>query len=50
MTIEAWLMDDSAADQREPHKREPNCPVSFEQLQELGVYHWKLDPTKVDND
>ena len=40
MTISAWFMDDSDADQREPHQKSPNEPVSLEQLASLGVLHW----------
>lgn len=42
--VNAWLMDDSDADQRLPHKREPNVPVSLDALRELGVLYWHLDP------
>eukprot|EP00595_Chromulina_sp_UTEXLB2642_P000506 CAMPEP_0196761326 /NCGR_PEP_ID=MMETSP1095-20130614/532_1 /TAXON_ID=96789 ORGANISM="Chromulina nebulosa, Strain UTEXLB2642" /NCGR_SAMPLE_ID=MMETSP1095 /ASSEMBLY_ACC=CAM_ASM_000446 /LENGTH=114 /DNA_ID=CAMNT_0042110725 /DNA_START=43 /DNA_END=384 /DNA_ORIENTATION=- len=41
MTIEAWYMDDDTTnDQRLPHKQSPNKPVTFEQLEKLGVLHW----------
>lgn len=40
MTIHAWYMDDSDADQRLPHKKEPNEPVSMQILDKLGVLHW----------
>lgn len=36
-------MDDSAVDQRLPHRREPNEPCSLGVLRELGVLSWKLD-------
>lgn len=50
MTIEAWYMDDSDADQRLPHKREPNLPVSSEALIELGVLQWSLSGSEDDED
>lgn len=31
-------------DQRLPNRREPNVPVSYEELRDLGILHWKLDP------
>ncbi|XP_042356319.1 1,2-dihydroxy-3-keto-5-methylthiopentene dioxygenase [Plectropomus leopardus] len=43
MGLEAWYMDDSDEDQRKPHRRNPNEPVSMEELKEIGVYHWKLN-------
>jgi 1,2-dihydroxy-3-keto-5-methylthiopentene dioxygenase len=48
MTIEAWYMDESDADQREPHKRSPNVPVTLEALAELGVLHWTLSGEETD--
>jgi len=42
--LEAWYMDDSDADQRTTHKKEPNEPASLEELRKLGVLSWKLDP------
>lgn len=38
--VEAWLMDDSDADQRLPHKREPHAPLSLDDLKTLGVLYW----------
>ncbi|XP_056151746.1 acireductone dioxygenase [Lampris incognitus] len=43
MPVEAWYMDNSDGDQRLPHRRDPNQPVSPEELQKLGVLHWKLN-------
>lgn len=43
-------MDDSDADQRLPHRKEPNEPVGLEELRALGVAHWKLDPQKGESD
>ena len=34
------MMDDSDADQREPHRQEPNVEVSLDQIAALGVLHW----------
>lgn len=48
--VEAWFMDDSEDDQRLPHRKEPNEPVSLEHLESLGVAHWKLDPQKGESD
>ncbi|XP_036397873.1 1,2-dihydroxy-3-keto-5-methylthiopentene dioxygenase [Megalops cyprinoides] len=41
--MEAWYMDDSNEDQRLPHKLDPNVPVTLEELQKIGVFHWKLN-------
>lgn len=48
MPIEAWFMDeDTAADQRAPHRLSPNAPVSKEELVALGVVSWEgLDADK----
>lgn len=43
-------MDDSDADQRLPHKLEPNEPCSLETLRSLGVLSWKLDADNYEND
>ena len=50
MAIEAWLMDDSNEDPRLSHRRNPNESVSLDQLAELGVLYWKLNPTIYEND
>eukprot|EP00753_Platysulcus_tardus_P012539 PLAT3403.1.p1 GENE.PLAT3403.1~~PLAT3403.1.p1 ORF type:complete len:514 (-),score=283.18 PLAT3403.1:60-1574(-) len=42
MTVTAWLMDDSDADQRLPHKRTPHQPVSVEALASWGVVVQRL--------
>eukprot|EP00882_Tetradesmus_deserticola_P003060 GHRQ01003249.1.p1 GENE.GHRQ01003249.1~~GHRQ01003249.1.p1 ORF type:complete len:204 (+),score=81.74 GHRQ01003249.1:111-722(+) len=49
-TLEAWYMDDSDADQRLPHRLEPNQPCSLQALRALGVLSWKLDADKYEND
>lgn len=36
-TIEAWYMDDVDGSPSAPHKREPNRPVSLDDLAALGV-------------
>lgn len=41
--LRAWRMDDSDADQRLPHRREPNEPVDVAELRQLGVLSWHLD-------
>jgi 1,2-dihydroxy-3-keto-5-methylthiopentene dioxygenase len=43
MAPQAWYMDSSDADQRLPHKLEPNEPVTGEKLDQLGVLSWHLD-------
>jgi hypothetical protein len=40
--MEAWYMDDSDEDQRAPHKKQPNEPVSYDTLDRLGVLHWEV--------
>ncbi|KAF8067404.1 ADI1 [Scenedesmus sp. PABB004] len=49
-SLEAWYMDDSDADQRLPHRQEPNQPCSLAALRELGVLSWKLDADNYDSD
>ncbi|XP_066571858.1 acireductone dioxygenase [Amia ocellicauda] len=48
--MEAWYIDDSPEDQRKPHKLTPNQPVSLEDLNRLGVFYWKLNADKHEND
>ncbi|XP_048046287.1 acireductone dioxygenase isoform X2 [Chanodichthys erythropterus] len=48
--IEAWYMDESSEDQRLPHRLSPNRPVTREQLEQIGVYHWKLNADIYEND
>ena len=36
-------MDDSTADQRLPHKLEPNQPVTLDELKDIGVLHYFID-------
>uniref|UniRef100_A0A2P2IM66 Uncharacterized protein MANES_03G173600 n=1 Tax=Rhizophora mucronata TaxID=61149 RepID=A0A2P2IM66_RHIMU len=50
MAIEAWYMDESSEDKRLPHHRSPNEPVSLDQLAELGVLYWHLNPRDCEND
>ncbi|KAE8698282.1 1,2-dihydroxy-3-keto-5-methylthiopentene dioxygenase 1 [Hibiscus syriacus] len=50
MAIEAWFMDESNEDQRLPHKRNPNEPVSLDHLAEIGVLYWNLNPKDYEND
>ena len=40
MTISAWYMDSSDADQRELHQQDPNVPCSLDKIASLGVLHW----------
>ncbi|KAL9189719.1 hypothetical protein ACHAXT_009394 [Thalassiosira profunda] len=45
----AWLMpDEDCADQKKLNQREPNVPVTVEQLQDLGICYWKLDAEAYD--
>ncbi|XP_067312319.1 acireductone dioxygenase [Pseudorasbora parva] len=48
--MEAWYMDESSEDQRLPHTLSPNQPVTLAQLQQIGVYHWKLNADIYEND
>ena len=41
-SIEAWFMDDSDEDHRMPHKLNPNEPVSLKELENIGVFYWKV--------
>ncbi|CAL1396577.1 unnamed protein product [Linum trigynum] len=50
MAIQAWFMDESSEDQRLPHRRNPDEPVSIDYLAELGVLYWKLNPKKYEDD
>eukprot|EP00611_Tribonema_gayanum_P011779 TRINITY_DN2211_c4_g1_i1.p1 TRINITY_DN2211_c4_g1~~TRINITY_DN2211_c4_g1_i1.p1 ORF type:complete len:218 (-),score=74.73 TRINITY_DN2211_c4_g1_i1:602-1174(-) len=51
MPLEAWYMDDDTeTDQREPHRKVPNEPCSFETLDALGVLHWHLDADNHETD
>eukprot|EP01084_Bolivina_argentea_P161204 280660_1 len=51
MTIEAWHMDDdTATDQRKPHRITPNNPASESDLREVGVSSWSLDADKYKDD
>lgn len=43
-------MQENGEDQRLPHHKSPPEFVSPEQLEELGVLYWKLDPEKYEND
>ncbi|CAI8604615.1 unnamed protein product [Vicia faba] len=49
MAIQAWLMDDSNEDPRLPHLGNPNQFVSLDELAELGVLYWKLNPNDYEN-
>lgn len=40
--IQAWYMDDSDADQRLPHHRDPQEFVSFEKLDGIQSLHFPL--------
>lgn len=41
--VEAWYMDESSEDQRQPHRLQPNRSVSNAELERLGVFYWRLD-------
>ncbi|CAM9607739.1 unnamed protein product [Chrysoparadoxa australica] len=43
-------MDESDADQREPHQQQPNKPCDMKMLKSIGVLHWSLDADKHPND
>ncbi|KTF95070.1 hypothetical protein cypCar_00014309 [Cyprinus carpio] len=48
--LEAWYMDESREDQKLPHRLEPNQRVTPRQLEQIGVYHWKLNADIYEND
>ncbi|XP_024542971.1 1,2-dihydroxy-3-keto-5-methylthiopentene dioxygenase 3 isoform X1 [Selaginella moellendorffii] len=48
--MEAWYMDDSSEDQRQPHHLNPVQLVSHEKLAALGVLHWNLDADRYETD
>ncbi|XP_078397822.1 acireductone dioxygenase [Cetorhinus maximus] len=48
--MEAWYMDGSAGDQRQPHQRQPNQAVTRKELEQFGILYWKLDADKYEND
>ncbi|KEH43798.1 1,2-dihydroxy-3-keto-5-methylthiopentene dioxygenase [Medicago truncatula] len=50
MAIEAWFMDNNNEDPRLPHHGYPNEFVFLDQLAELGVLYWKLNPNDCEND
>lgn len=43
-------MDESSEDPRLPHLANPSQFVSLDQLAELGVLYWKLNPNDYEND
>ncbi|KAJ8398218.1 hypothetical protein AAFF_G00430620 [Aldrovandia affinis] len=48
--MEAWYIDESDADQRLPHKCDPNKPVSLEELKHLGILYWMLNADLYETD
>lgn len=41
---EAWIMPDGdCKDQKKMNKKEPNVPVTVEELKDIGISFWKLD-------
>lgn len=44
--VQAWYMDESAADPRRPHHAQPRRPVGLEQLRRLGVLYWKVPASR----
>lgn len=44
--VEAWIMDNEDTDQRLPHRKNPNEPVSLESLKKLGVEYWNVKGEK----
>ncbi|CAA7398644.1 unnamed protein product [Spirodela intermedia] len=49
MAVKAWLMDDGEEDQRLPHHRIPVEYVLLNQLAEIGILYWHLDPKDYEN-
>ena len=42
--VSAWEYDsNSDADPRESHQKSPNVSVGLEELEKIGVLHWKFD-------
>uniref|UniRef100_UPI00398EBD35 acireductone dioxygenase n=1 Tax=Pristiophorus japonicus TaxID=55135 RepID=UPI00398EBD35 len=48
--MEAWYMDGSVDDQRKPHRQQPNVAVNMQELGQCGVFYWKLDADKYEDD
>ncbi|XP_059376881.1 acireductone dioxygenase [Carassius carassius] len=48
--LEAWYMDESSEEQKLPHRLKPNQPVTLTQLEQIGVYYWKLNADNYEND
>ncbi|KAI3857636.1 hypothetical protein MKW98_028900 [Papaver atlanticum] len=47
--MEAWYMDESPEDQRLPHQKSPNQPVSLDKFADIGVLYWHLNPEDYEN-
>ena len=41
--VQAWYMDDSAEDQRTPHRQVPNKAVTLAEMAALGVLYWRMN-------
>ncbi|PKU85551.1 1,2-dihydroxy-3-keto-5-methylthiopentene dioxygenase 1-like [Dendrobium catenatum] len=50
MAPEAWLIEESAEDQRPPNHRNPKEFLSLDKLAEIGVVYWHLDPKKPESE
>lgn len=49
--VAAWFMDESDADQRLEHQRDPPQALDLDQLKKLtGVLYWRIDADKPDSD
>lgn len=48
--VQAWIYQESSADEREPHQCIPNEEVPLSTLAALGVLYWTLDPSKCEAD
>lgn len=49
--VSAWLMDESAEDQRLDHQRSPPHPIDLDQLEKkTGVLYWKINVDDLEND
>lgn len=41
--VQAWYYDETEEDQRTPHRKTPNQPVSLQRLRDLGILYWRVE-------
>mmetsp|Transcript_24607 Transcript_24607/g.56790 ORF Transcript_24607/g.56790 Transcript_24607/m.56790 type:complete len:202 (-) Transcript_24607:82-687(-) len=44
MVLDAWRIPEAVEDQKAENRLEPNEVVATEELKELGILHWELNP------